>query len=253
MDLYDGTCYAKHSNCQKKSALAFLSDLEIARGANYLDVGCGDGKITHEIAAKHDLSARGIDVSESMIAYANSHYASDKVLFQKACAEDYLQKEHFDLITCFSMLHWLDNPKKALQNMYDSLNSGGKLYLLTAPKESEFLQVFLRTLEKKRWRSLQKRPSCRRKYADEYLQLLKETGFILEQSSLKNVSAVMNSTESFKNHIRGFVRGYAFFEEREVEDFVEDATQEALSFYPRDENNSLIVAGKALHVICCKP
>lgn len=252
MDLYDGACYAKHSACQKKSALTFLSDLEIARGASYLDVGCGDGKITHEIATKHELSAIGIDVSESMIAYANTHYACDKILFQKICAQDFIKKEYFDLITCFSMLHWLENPKKALQNIYDSLNRGGKFYLLTAPKESEFLQVFLRTLEKERWRNLQRRPSCTRKYADEYLQLLKETGFILKQSSLKTISAVMNSTEDFKNHIRGFVRGYAFFEEREVEEFVEDATQEALSIYARDENNGLIVAGKALYVICCK-
>ena len=70
MDLYDGTRYAKHSAYQKKSALIFLSGLEIASGAGYLYVGCGDGKITHGIATKHELSAIGVDVNKSMIVYA---------------------------------------------------------------------------------------------------------------------------------------------------------------------------------------
>ena len=79
-----GAYYAEHSKHQKRFAKDFLHNLEIEPGSHYLDVGCGDGKITSDVTSKHDLVALGTDRSDSMIAYANKHFRADNLSFIEA-------------------------------------------------------------------------------------------------------------------------------------------------------------------------
>lgn len=59
-------------------------DFFVARvhaGEHVLDIGCGIGAVAHEVAARSDAQVTGIDISESNIAYARSHYAHPKVTY----------------------------------------------------------------------------------------------------------------------------------------------------------------------------
>ena len=47
---WDGDDYHKNSNSQQKEALKLLDEHPIRGDESILDVGCGDGKITAEIA-----------------------------------------------------------------------------------------------------------------------------------------------------------------------------------------------------------
>ncbi|MDX8431790.1 MAG: methyltransferase domain-containing protein [Candidatus Algichlamydia australiensis] len=252
-DLYDGSYYSNHSIHQKNFAKEFLKNLKIAPKSLYLDMGCGDGKITSDIAEEHDLTALGVDRSASMIAFANENYHKDNISFLQDDAEDYVKPEKFDLITSLTMLHWVNNPQKALQNIYKSLKKNGTFYLLLSPRESELFQIYLKTLRRKKWREIGERViGTNRKYYDEYLKILREAGFTIENAFLKDRFVLMNNLDDYKKHVRSFVQNIVLLKEDEIEEFIEDVAQEASDFFEKDEKGRMIVKGRGLGVICRK-
>jgi trans-aconitate 2-methyltransferase len=75
MTEWDASEYAKVSALQQKMAAEALSLIHLEGTERVLDVGCGNGKITAEIAARvPEGSVLGVDVSEEMITFASSHF-----------------------------------------------------------------------------------------------------------------------------------------------------------------------------------
>jgi SAM-dependent methyltransferase len=67
--------YARVSELQKAMADEALSLLDLSGTERILDVGCGNGRITAEIAARvPGGSALGVDSSADMIAFASAHF-----------------------------------------------------------------------------------------------------------------------------------------------------------------------------------
>ena len=73
-----------------------------------LDVGCGDGKITAEIAARVPRgSALGVDPSRDMIAFASSRFGSTTLANLRFAAADVRRlpyRDEFDLVVSFNAL-----------------------------------------------------------------------------------------------------------------------------------------------------
>jgi len=68
-DRWSGQQYRENSDPQKRFALKGLERLALLGNEIVLDVGCGDGRITAEIARRVPAGrAVGIDASPSMIA-----------------------------------------------------------------------------------------------------------------------------------------------------------------------------------------
>ena len=69
--------YARRSGLQEAMAAEVLALLNLAGAERVLDIGCGDGKITAEVAARVPRGAVvGVDSSQDMIALASSHLRS---------------------------------------------------------------------------------------------------------------------------------------------------------------------------------
>jgi SAM-dependent methyltransferase len=63
--------YARHSAGQQKWALDLLDEIDLAADDVVLDLGCGDGKVTAEIARRLPLGrVLGVDLSADMIRHA---------------------------------------------------------------------------------------------------------------------------------------------------------------------------------------
>ncbi|MDX8431789.1 MAG: class I SAM-dependent methyltransferase [Candidatus Algichlamydia australiensis] len=248
-----GAYYAEHSIHQKRFAKEFLQNLKVEPGSVYLDVGCGEGKITSDLTRKYRLTSLGTDRSNSMIEYANNHYRTENLSFIQTDAECFVKNNHYNLITCLTMLHWVKKPEVALQNMYNSLQENGSLYLLVNPRESELFQVYIKTLEKEKWAYLNDRViGLGRKYSDEYLKIIREIGFVVERSCLEEGSLYMDSFDDYKNHVRGFVQNIVSLKESEIEEFIEDMVSEAKSLFHRNQEGKIVVKGRVLSVICTK-
>src|SRR5581483_7575810 len=83
-----------------------------SRGGRVLELGCGSGRLTIPLA-RAELDIVGIDISESMLAYARkkASAANVNVEFQLADMRDFDLPEKFSTIFAAgnSLLHLLDN------------------------------------------------------------------------------------------------------------------------------------------------
>src|SRR5262245_41037332 len=103
--------YNRLSALQLAMADEQLGRLHLAGNERVLDVGCGDGKITAQIAARVPAgSVLGVDPSPDMIAFASQHFGAPAVpnlLFELADARRLAYRDEFDLIVSFNALHWV--------------------------------------------------------------------------------------------------------------------------------------------------
>lgn len=104
-----------------------------------LDVGCGNGKITAEIAARLPQSTvMGIDISTGMITFCHQQYQpyyrnlSFEVIDILSLPERFI--EYFDSVTSFYYLHWIKNLPLALRQMYLCLKPAGQMIIYLASK-----------------------------------------------------------------------------------------------------------------------
>src|SRR6516165_7644867 len=77
MTEWNASEYHRQSSLQQVMAEEQLGLLTLEGGERVLDVGCGDGKITAEIAGRLPRgSVLGVDPSHDMIAFASSHFGA---------------------------------------------------------------------------------------------------------------------------------------------------------------------------------
>ncbi|WMW23137.1 class I SAM-dependent methyltransferase [Methanolobus mangrovi] len=103
-----------------------------ATGKTILDVGCGVGSITLQMARMNPLSqVMGIDLMEETMEQCQLNAAAYDVTnasFKAASVYELpFEKGDFETITCFFMLHHLDDIPKALSEVKRVLATGGKV------------------------------------------------------------------------------------------------------------------------------
>lgn len=129
--------YHRQSGLQKMMADEQLSRLVFEGCERILDIGCGDGKITAEIAARLPCgSVLGIDPSQDMIAFALSHFASPTLAnlrFEVADARQLPYRNEFDIVVSFNALHWIAEQDAALSSIRAALKPGGRALLRLVP------------------------------------------------------------------------------------------------------------------------
>ncbi|MBS0615703.1 MAG: methyltransferase domain-containing protein [Verrucomicrobia bacterium] len=128
--------YHELSFAQQDAAIEFLKHLNISSKDNILDVGCGNGRITAQLAtiANHGF-VLGIDISPEMIKFASEHFSKDSypnLQFQLGEAENFCFEHQFDIIFSSFVLQWVQNKNVFLKNCYSSLSKKG-LLAITMP------------------------------------------------------------------------------------------------------------------------
>jgi trans-aconitate methyltransferase len=125
--------YSRVSGLQQAMAEEQLGRLTLEGGERVLDVGCGDGKITAEIAARVPRgSVLGIDPSRDMVAFASSHFgppARANLRFEAADVRALPYRGEFDLVVSFNALHWVPEQDVALASIRAALKPDGRALL----------------------------------------------------------------------------------------------------------------------------
>lgn len=104
-------------------------------GMNVLDVGCGTGAITADIAkavGPHGI-AWGIDRDEANVVGAAQQYGDlENLRFEAAdiLTLDESFDNRFDIVTAARTLQWIDDPQRAARNMKRAATPGGRLIVL---------------------------------------------------------------------------------------------------------------------------
>jgi trans-aconitate methyltransferase len=115
-----------------------LGLLTLGGAERILDVGCGDGKITAEIAARvPGGSVLGVDPSRDMVAFASSQFgppAQPNLRFEAADARRLPYRGQFDLVVSFNALHWVPEQGAALRSIRAALLPEGRALLRLVPQ-----------------------------------------------------------------------------------------------------------------------
>ncbi len=131
--------------------------LDLKGRERILDIGCGNGKTTAEIATRVPRGAVvGVDASQEMIKFAAAHFDTEhypNLRFQVADARRLLFKNEFDLAVSFNALHWIPEQDQALQSLRSALKSGGtgQLRLVPSGERKSLENVIEETRLSTRW------------------------------------------------------------------------------------------------------
>lgn len=137
MTEWDAAEYSRGSSLQEAMAQEVIALLDLNGSERILDVGCGDGKITAQIAARVPRgSVAGVDPSRDMISFAQGHFGSatlPNLRFQVADVRRLPFQNEFDLVVSFNALHWIPGQDAALRSIHSALVRGGKAQFRLVP------------------------------------------------------------------------------------------------------------------------
>lgn len=125
--------YHRSSAAQQSWARELIAKLSLTGNERLLDIGCGDGKVTAEIAdILSDGSVVGVDKSEDMIGFARAAFPPDScpnlsfaVMDASALAFD----AEYDVVFSNATLHWVVDHGPVLQGVSRALKPGGRCLL----------------------------------------------------------------------------------------------------------------------------
>jgi trans-aconitate 2-methyltransferase len=124
---FDGKKYEKASAHQKQWGTKLIAELGLRGTERVLDLGCGDGALTAQIAAllPHG-EVLGIDASRGMIDVAMQKQAGNlRFLLLDINELDF--REECDVVFSNATLHWVKDHRRMLRNVHRALRSGGML------------------------------------------------------------------------------------------------------------------------------
>jgi len=110
----------------------------------FLDLGTGTGRLLEVFCDQYN-SALGIDASHDMLAVARANLAKAGLVNAQVRHGDVyalnVPPRSFDVVTIHQVLHFLDDPSRALAEAARALRPGGRLLIIDfAPHELEFLR-----------------------------------------------------------------------------------------------------------------
>ena len=178
--------YARIAGLQEAMAAEALSLLDLKGTEHVLDLGCGNGKITAEIAARVPRgSVVGVDASADMIAFASDHFGPavrPNIRFQTGDVRCLSLEEEFDLVVSFNALHWIAEQDLALRSIRSAMKADGlaQLRLVPAGKRKSLENVLEETRQFSTWARYFQR------FHDPYLHLTPEQyGALAERNGLR--------------------------------------------------------------------
>ncbi|MDD5277023.1 MAG: methyltransferase domain-containing protein [Methylovulum sp.] len=194
MGTYDWNAkdYEKNSLAQQKWAGELIAHLNLTGVEDVLDLGCGDGKVTAEIARiVGDGSVLGIDNSAQMIALAKEKYPPNQhpnLSFEVMDAGDLSFAGCFDVVFSNAVLHWVKNHQRVIEGLAKSLRVGGKICLRMGGKgDAEGIIAIMNALKAStKWAPYFTGFEFPFTFpdADDYRVLLKDAGFSINRVEL---------------------------------------------------------------------
>ena len=124
---FDGKKYAQASTHQKEWGTRIIAELGLGGAEHVLDLGCGDGSLTRQIAEILPAGqVLGIDGSQGMIDAALPK-ARNNLRFRRLDINSLDFENQFDVVFSNATLHWVTDHQRLLLNVHRALRPEGRL------------------------------------------------------------------------------------------------------------------------------
>jgi SAM-dependent methyltransferase len=119
--IWDASRYADNGRFVALLANSLLADLDPRPEEHILDLGCGDGYMTRQLA-ESGAAVVGVDASEEMVAAAVQRGVNAYCMSGEALTFD----QQFDAVFSNAALHWMSDQDAVLRGVYRALKPGGR-------------------------------------------------------------------------------------------------------------------------------
>ncbi|MEI6242240.1 MAG: methyltransferase domain-containing protein [Chlamydiota bacterium] len=248
-DRWNAEYYKKNSSKQFQRGMEVLNAMQFKEDEIVLDVGCGDGRLTFEIAKRIPKGkVLGIDISANMIHEAQKSFSDiSNLSFECIDSTKFEAKNRFDRAISFAAFHWIDDQFKALKNIYAALKPGGHLYIemLTSDKTPA-----LKAMESPKWHKVlqSSKAHFQGQSPETIMPLLEKCGFVTNDVQVKAKESVFKNQKEMCDWLMGWIPHGTGLSEDRAQEFVQDITQTA-----KNAPGDLVFIGYSLHVSAQKP
>ena len=202
--------YAKNSQNQFQWAQELIPKLKLKGNESLLDIGCGDGKITAELArCLPKGKVVGIDSSEKMIELAKTAFPQKEypnLLFQAMDARKLTFHSEFDRVFSNAALHWIIDQKAVLEGVQRSLKPCGRLLFQMAGKGNakDILKIIDELMAIQPWKQYFSNMTFPYGFygKEEYRTFLEQAGFLVERVELFPKEMKFKDTEGLAGWVR---------------------------------------------------
>ena len=254
---WDAADYERHSSSQQQWARDAIQALKLSGDERVLDIGCGDGKVTAELAAHiPDGLVLGIDSSETMIEFANRRFPPaffPNLQFRWGDATRLPYHHEFDLVVSFSSLHWISDHIAVLGGIKRVLKPPGCTLLQFGGQGNAALisDVANELTTDRRWKGYFVGFTYPWYFygVEEYRGFISRVGLSPERVELIPKDMVHDGKEALKGWVRTVFLPYTErLPEALREDFVEQIAYTYIERRPIDENGHVHVQMVRLEV-----
>lgn len=187
---WDPDLYHRFRAYRAEPVEMIFARLALDRAEKIVDLGCGTGEHTVELARRGAAStALGLDSSAAMIDRATAlrdglaDEVKARVNFALADIRDFAADSEYEIVFSNAAFQWLCDHRTMLAHCFRALRPGGSLAVQMPANDRETAQMTIRTLANApQWRATLgaiRTPSDRSVQApDEYRAMLSEIGFV---------------------------------------------------------------------------
>ena len=249
--------YARHSNAQESWALELLASIELSESDAVLDVGCGDGRITAEIAARVPKGrVVGVDSSIDMVRHAAERFADcahPNLTFQVADAAALPFEHDFTLVFSNAALHWVRDHGPVIAGIARALRAGGRFVAQMggAGNVATVIVAFEAVMSRQRWRHDFERFESTYGFHDarDYARWMRAAGFEVHEARLIPKDMVHAGRAAFVGWLRSAWHPYTgAVGAAERPEFIEEVAANFLCAHPPDAEGRIHVPSVRLQV-----
>jgi Trans-aconitate methyltransferase len=181
--------YTESNDGQFKHGIKEIHKLALKGDESLLDIGCGDGRLSHHIATTYipQGTLLGIDSSPAMIEYAQSAFQSPNLSFTIGDISHYHVKQQYDVVISFWTLHWVKQYDKALRTIAQLLKPHGKTLLCHIIDHYPIDGWIEKLLTQPKWQTLKKTyvKTLRQPSLEQVINAIRTSDLVIENIEIK--------------------------------------------------------------------
>jgi len=131
--LWEKGDFTRIAETMRESGASLVAKLDIGKGANVLDLGCGDGT-TAIPAARAGAKVLGVDIASNLVKAGNIRATNEKLetcIFQEgdACDLHELEDQRFDMVVSIFGAMFAPKPVEVAREMVRVTRPGGRIVM----------------------------------------------------------------------------------------------------------------------------
>lgn len=250
--------YAQNSQGQERWARELLELAAIKPDDHVLDIGCGDGRMTAEIARRAQKgTVVGVDRSAEMVDFATRTFPSSQhsnLSFRQADARSLPFEREFTLVYSSAVLHWMKEHQAVLRGIARSLRPGGRMVLQMGGRGNtrDVVRAFEECFREADWGHAAEGFELPYSFygTEEYRDWLQEAGLVADSVELMDRDMVHPSRAAFTGWLRtAWLPFHSGLPDDQRATFLEHVTDCFIRQYPLDSFGQVHVHAVRLQVL----